>query len=156
MIQVVRNTRYLQSAGLLKSCGKDTRIKQRDTFRRRIFLDWIFWSICPLFSKGRNKRKMIKKGRVICPENRTKVIKMLTKIWLNSKVISDFIRHLLIIILIFLGFFNATGDEELYACSEEDRTENAWYTISYSEKRMEIVLTFTYEYTEKRSYKKHP
>lgn len=156
MIQVVRNTRYLQSAGLLKSCGKDTRIKQRDTFRSRIFLDWIFWSICPLFSKGRNKRKMIKKGRVICPETRTKVIKMLTKMWLNSKVISDFIRYLLILILILLSFSNATGDEELYACSEEDRTENARYTISYSEKRMKIVLTFTYEYTEQRSYKKHP
>ena len=156
MIQVVRNTRYLQSAGLLKSCGKDTRIKQRDTFRRRIFLDWIFWSICPLFSKGRNKRKMIKKGRVICPENRTKVIKMLTKIWLNSKVTSDFIRYLLILIRIFFSFCNATGDEELYARSEENRTENAWYTISYSEERMKIVLTFTYEYTEKRSYKKHP
>ena len=156
MIQVVINTSYLESAGRLKSCGKDTRIKQRDTFRRRIFLDWIFWSICPLFSKGRNKRKMIKKGRVICPENRTKVIKMLTKIWLNSKVTSDFIGHLLILILLFFSFCNATGDEELYACSEEDRTENAWYTISYSEKRIKIVRTFTYEYTEKRSYKKHP
>ena len=158
MIQVVRKTRYLQSAGLRKSCGKDTRIKQRDTFRRRIFLDWIFWNICPLFSKGRNKRKMIKKGRVICPETRTKVIKMLTKMWLNSKVSNDFIGHLLILILIliFLSFCNATGDEELYACSEEDRTKNAWYTISYSEKRIKIVLTVTYEYIEKRSYKKYP
>ena len=156
MIQVVRNTRYLQSAGLLKSCGKDTRIKQRDTFRRRIFLDWIFWSVCPVFSKGRNKRKMIKKGRVICPKTRTKVIKMLTKMWLNSKVTSDFIRHLLILILILLSFCNATGDENLYNHPEENRTENAWYTISYSEKGMEIVLTFTYEYIEKRSYKKHP
>ena len=156
MLQIVRNTRYLQSAELLKSCGKDTRIKQRDTFRRRIFWDWIFWSLCPLFNKGRNKRKIIKKGRVICPETRKKVIKILTKMWLISKVTSDFIRHLLILILILLGFCNATGDEELYACPEEDRTENAWYTISYSEKRLKIVLTFTYEYIEKRSYKKHP
>ena len=143
MIQVVRNTRYLQSAGLLKSCGKDTRIKQRDTFRRRIFLDWIFWSICPLFSKGRNKRKMIKKGRVICPETRTKVIKMLTKIWLNSKVTSDFIGHLLILILIVLSFSNATGDDNLYNHSEEERMENTWKNIFKSEKRLKIVLALT-------------
>jgi hypothetical protein len=38
MIQIIRNTRYLQSIGFVKSCGKDTRIKQRDAFRRRIFL----------------------------------------------------------------------------------------------------------------------
>ena len=143
MIQIIRNTRYLQSIGFVKSCGKDTRIKQRDTFRRRIFFDWIFWNLCPLFNIGRNKRKMIKKGRVICPETRTKVIKMLTKMWLNSKVTSDFIGHLLILILIFLSFFNATGDDNLYNHSEEERLENTLKNIFKSEKRLKIVLTLT-------------
>jgi len=79
MIQIIRNTRYLQSIGFVKSCGKDTRIKQRDAFRRRIFFDWIFWNLCPLFNTGRNKRKKIKKGCSICPESRKKVTKILIK-----------------------------------------------------------------------------
>jgi len=79
MIQIIRNTRYLQSIGFVKSCEKDTRIKQRDAFRRRIFFDWIFWNLCPLFNTGRNKRKIIKKGCSICPESRKKVTKILIK-----------------------------------------------------------------------------
>lgn len=155
-MQMVRNTRYLQSIEFVKSCGKHTRIKQRDAFRRRIFLDLIFWNLCPLFNTGRANRKTIRNGRVIWPWTKKKVIKMPTKIWVSSKFCNDFISFLLIVVLVFLGFSNTTGDEELCARSEEDRTENAWYTISYSEKRMKIVLTFTYEYMEKRSYKKHP
>ena len=143
MIQIIRNTRYLQSIGFVKSCGKDTRIKQRDVFRRCIFFDWIFWNLCPLFNTGRNKRKIIKKGCSICPESRKKVIKMLTKMWLNSKVTSDFIGHLLILILLFLSFFNATGDDNLYNHSEEERLENTWKNIFKSEKRLKIVLTLT-------------
>ena len=143
MIQIIRNTRYLQSIGFVKSCGKDTRVKQRDAFRRRIFFDWIFWNLCPLFNTGRNKRKIIKKGCSICSESRKKVIKILIKTWLISSLASDFIRHLLVVFLIFLCFFNATGDDNLYNHSEEERLENTWKNIFKSEKRLKIVLTLT-------------
>ena len=143
MIQIIRNTRYLQSIGFVKSCGKDTRIKQRDAFRRRIFFDWIFWNLCPLFNTGRNKRKIIKKGWSICPETRKKVTKILIKTWLISSLASDFIGYLLIVVLIFLGFCNAMGDENLYNHSKEDRLEDTWKNIFKSEKRLKIVLTLT-------------
>ena len=143
MIQIIRNTRYLQSIGFVKSCGKDTRVKQRDEFRRRIFFDWIFWNLCPLFNTGRNKRKIIKKGCSICPEIRKKIIKILIKTWLISSLASDFIRDLLVVVLIFLSFFNATGDDNLYNHSEEERLENTWKNIFKSEKRLKIVLALT-------------
>ena len=120
MIQIIRNTRYLQSIGFVKSCGKDMRIKQRDAFRRRIFFDWIFWNLCPLFNTGRNKRKIIKKGCSICPESRKKVTKILIKTWLISSLASDFIRYLLVVFMVFLGFSNAKRDDNLYGHSEEE------------------------------------
>jgi len=79
MMVTTRNIGNFHWTGLVRSCGKDTRIKQRDTFRRRIFFDWIFWDLCPLFNTGRNKRKKIKKGCSICPESRKKVTKILIK-----------------------------------------------------------------------------
>jgi hypothetical protein len=38
MMVTTRNIGNFHWTGLVRSCGKDTRIKQRDTFRRRIFL----------------------------------------------------------------------------------------------------------------------
>lgn len=96
------------------------RIKQRDAFRRRIFFDWIFWNLCPLFNTGRNKRKIIKKGCSICPESRKKVTKILIKTWLISSLASDFIRYLLVVFMVFLGFSNAKRDDNLYGHSEEE------------------------------------
>ena len=123
MIQIIRNTRYLQSIGFVKSCGKDTRIKQRDAFRRRIFFDWIFWNLCPLFNTGRNKRKIIKKGCSICPESRKKVTKILIKTWLISSLASDFIRRLLVVFLVFFSSCNTKWVDNMYHHSEKESSQ---------------------------------
>ena len=130
IIQMVRNRRYLQSIEFVISCGRDTRIKQRDAFKKRIFFDVIFWNLCPLFKTGRTKRKMIRKGRVTWPYTRKKVTKMLTKIWLKIKVCNDFISFLLIVVLIFLGFSNAKPDDNLHHQSEEESCEKDWYKMT--------------------------